>query len=46
MSSIQVKLILQNNVTVNENDGSFNLNYGSGYLEGKISCFGLKVTVS
>ena len=30
----EVKLIVQNYVTVNENDGSFNLNFVGGYLEG------------
>ena len=31
----EVKLIVQNYVTVNENDGSFRLNFVGGYLEGK-----------
>ena len=33
--SSEVKLIVQNNVTVNENDGSFNLSFAVGYQEGK-----------
>ena len=37
--SSEVKLIVQNDVTVNENDGSFNLNFAGGYLEGKKKLF-------
>ena len=33
--SSEVKLIVQNDVTVNENDGSFNLSFAVGYREGK-----------
>ena len=43
--SSKVKLIVQNDVTVNENDGLFNLNFAVGYLEGKKSCFSLKMTI-
>ena len=44
--SSEVKLIVQNDVTVNENDGSFNLNFAGGYLEGKKSCFCPKMMIS
>ena len=37
--SSEVMLIVQNNVTVNENDRSFNLNFVGGYLEGKKKLF-------
>ena len=40
------RLIVQNDVTVNENDESFNLNFAVGYLEGRKSCFCLKMTIS
>ena len=35
----EVKLIKQNDTTVNENDGSFNLNFAGGFLEGKKKAF-------
>ena len=37
--SSEVKLIVQNNVTVNFNDGWFNLNFVGGYQEGKKKLF-------
>ena len=37
--SSEVKLIVQNNVTVNLNDGWFNLNFVGGYQEGKKKLF-------
>ena len=43
--SSEVKLIVQNHVIVNENDGSFNLNFAGGYLEGKKKLC-LKMTIS
>ena len=37
--SSEVKLIVQNDVTVNVNDGWFNLNFVGGYQEGKKKLF-------